>query len=97
MTTAEIDHIPVPVAKHLDNVGFSDIVSIRNTVVALQKAGKPVYGFHGGEPDFETPEVIKDAMMTALRENRTRYAPSSGVEPLREAIAKSFAPRTACW
>jgi aspartate/methionine/tyrosine aminotransferase len=79
-----------PVAKHLDSVSFSDIVSIRNKVTALRNAGKPVYGFHGGEPDFETPQTIKDVMTEALRENKTRYAPSSGIEPLREAIAKKL-------
>src|SRR5437879_13107976 len=35
---------------------------------------------------METPQPIKDAMMRALAENKTRYAPSSGIAPLREAI-----------
>jgi aspartate aminotransferase len=78
------------IATHLDAVGFSDIVHIRNKVMALRAEGKPVYGFHGGEPDFETPQHIKDSMTRALRENKTRYAPSSGVEPLREAVAKKL-------
>lgn len=77
-------------ARHLDRVGFSDIVSIRNKVTELRNAGKPVYGFHGGEPDFETPQIIKDAMVEALARNQTRYAPSSGIEPLRAAIAKKL-------
>ena len=75
---------------HLNAVGFSDIVHIRNTVMALRAQNKPVYGFHGGEPDFETPQQVKDAMYAALQENKTRYAPSSGVEPLREAIARKL-------
>lgn len=83
---------PQPAA-HLARVGFSDIVSIRNKVVSLQAEGKPVYGFHGGEPDFETPEVIRLAMNQALADHRTRYAPSSGIEPLREAIAKKLQTR----
>ena len=77
-------------AKHLDSVGFSDIVSIRNKITELRAQGKRVYGFHGGEPDFPTPQPIKDAMMEALRSNETRYAPSSGIEPLREAIAEKL-------
>ena len=77
----------VRASNHLDRVNFSDIVQIRNKVMALQAAGKPVYGFHGGEPDFETPQHIKDAMTAALAQNKTRYAPSSGIDPLREAIA----------
>jgi aspartate aminotransferase len=74
-------------AKRLDEVGFSDIVQIRNKVLELRAAGKPVHAFHGGEPFFETPETIKYAGLKALAENKTRYAPSSGIDPLRAAIA----------
>jgi aspartate/methionine/tyrosine aminotransferase len=78
------------VATHLDAVGFSHIVNIRNKVMSLRAAGKPVYGFHGGEPDFDTPDHIKAALTDALHENKTRYAPSSGIAPLREAIARKL-------
>lgn len=77
-------------AKRLDEVGFSDIVQIRNKVMELRAAGTPVHAFHGGEPFFETPETIKYAGLKALAENRTRYAPSSGIDPLRRAIAKKL-------
>lgn len=80
----------IRVARRLDEVGFSDIVKVRNKVLKLREAGKTVHSFHGGEPFFETPEPIKYAMMKALVENRTRYAPSSGIEPLREALAKKL-------
>lgn len=74
-------------SKRLEEVGFSDIVQIRNKVMALRAAGEMIYGFHGGEPFFATPIPIKYGMMQALVEDKTRYAPSSGLEPLREAIA----------
>jgi aspartate aminotransferase len=77
-------------AKRLDEVGFSDIVQIRNKVLDLRATGQIVHSFHGGEPFFDTPETVKYAMMKALVENKTRYAPSSGIEPLREAIAKKL-------
>ncbi|MFP5227677.1 MAG: pyridoxal phosphate-dependent aminotransferase [Acidobacteriota bacterium] len=77
-------------AKRLDEVGFSDIVQIRNKVLELRAAGQSVHAFHGGEPFFETPEAIKYATVRALTENKTRYAPSSGIEPLRAAIAKKL-------
>jgi aspartate aminotransferase len=73
-------------AKRLDEVGFSDIVQIRNKVLELRAAGTPVHAFHGGEPFFDTPERIKQAMTRALADNLTRYAPSSGIGPLREII-----------
>ena len=74
-------------AKRLDEVGFSDIVQIRNKVLDLRATGKIVHAFHGGEPFFDTPEPVKYAMIRALVENQTKYAPSSGIAPLREAIA----------
>jgi aspartate aminotransferase len=78
------------VANRLDEVGFSDIVQIRNKVLELRAAGQPVHAFHGGEPFFETPETIKYAGLRAMVENRTRYAPSSGIDPLRQAIARKL-------
>lgn len=77
-------------AKRLDEVGFSDIVQIRNKVLELRAAGKPVHAFHGGEPFFETPDSIKFSATRALVENNTRYAPSSGIDPLRAAIARKL-------
>jgi aspartate/methionine/tyrosine aminotransferase len=78
------------VAKRLDEVGFSDIVQIRNKVLDLRASGQTVHAFHGGEPFFDTPEPIKYALIKALVENKTRYAPSSGLEPLRAALAKKL-------
>src|ERR1700745_3665229 len=77
-------------ARRLDEVGFSDIVQIRNKVLDLRASGQTVHVFHGGEPYFDTPEPIKYAMMKALVENKTRYAPSSGIEPLRAALARKL-------
>ncbi len=74
-------------AARLERVGFSDIVNIRNRVMELRAAGANVYQFEGGEPFLDTPEHIKAAMRRALEENRTRYAPSSGIPELRAAIA----------
>ena len=74
-------------ASRLDAVGFSDIVQIRNRVMKLRESGEKVFQFEGGEPFLNTPEPIKEAMIRALHENRTRYAPSSGVPELRSAIA----------
>jgi aspartate aminotransferase len=78
------------VAKRLDEVGFSEIVHVRNRVMELRAAGEVVHGFHGGEPFLETPDPVKYALTKALIENRTRYAPSSGIEPLRAALAQKL-------
>jgi aspartate aminotransferase len=80
-------------ATRLDDVGFSDIVQIRNRVMALRAAGATVYQFEGGEPYRSTPDYIKEAVSVAVQENKTRYAPSSGISELRQAIADKLQTR----
>ncbi|MDQ2936673.1 MAG: aminotransferase class I/II-fold pyridoxal phosphate-dependent enzyme [Acidobacteriota bacterium] len=53
----------------------------------LRDKGATVYQFEGGEPYMHTPDFVKEAMVRALAENKTRYAPSSGIPELRAAIA----------
>ena len=59
----------------------------------LRAQGASVYQFEGGEPYRPTPEYIKEAINSALIENETRYAPSSGVSELRRAIADKLRNR----
>jgi aspartate aminotransferase len=82
-------------AKRLDGVGFSDIVKVRNKVMELRGRGEVVHAFHGGEPFFATAENVKQAMMQAVIEDRTKYAPSSGILPLRKAIVDKLQTRNA--
>ena len=85
----------IRLAKRLDEVGFSDIVQIRNKVMAMRAEGLQVHALHGGEPFFETPDHIKFAAVKALVENQTHYAPSSGVLPLRQALVEKLAAKNA--
>ncbi len=73
-------------ADRFSNVGFSEIVVIRNKILAMKAAGQHVYQFEGGEPFAPTPQIVKDACIQALAENKTRYAPSSGIPELIDAI-----------
>jgi aspartate aminotransferase len=84
---------PFRLASRLDEVGFSDIVKVRNRVMDLRAKGATVYQFEGGEPNQPTPDYIKQAVGIALQENKTRYAPSSGVAELRRAIAEKLRER----
>ena len=52
----------------------------------LKAEGHDVVGFGAGEPDFDTPDYIKDAAILALKEGRTKYTPVVGIEPLRQAV-----------
>ena len=80
-------------AARFDEVGFSDIVNVRNRVMELRAQGASVYQFEGGEPYRSTPDYIKEAVAVALKENKTRYAPSSGIPELRSAIADKIRNR----
>ena len=80
-------------AERLDDVGFSDIVKVRNRIMELRAGGATVYQFEGGEPYVFTPDFVKEAMTRALSENKTRYAPSSGIPELRAAIADKLRER----
>jgi aspartate/methionine/tyrosine aminotransferase len=59
----------------------------------LRAEGATVYQFEGGEPFNNTPDYIKEAATRSLAENKTRYAPSSGVPELRAAIADKLRER----
>ena len=56
----------------------------------MKADGQDVVGFGAGEPDFDTPQHIKDTAIKALNEGFTKYTPSSGIPELRQAIADKF-------
>jgi aspartate aminotransferase len=86
--------VPSP-SRRFDRVGFSEIVQVRNRVLELLAAGHKVHRFEGGEPYMPTPDAIKGAMTRALERNQTRYAPSSGIPELRQAILRKVRSRNA--
>ncbi len=93
MQTAPTSRSVSRLASRLDEIGFSDIVNIRNRIMKLRATGATVYQFEGGEPYMNTPDFIKEAVIRAVEENKTRYAPSSGVPELRSAIAEKLRTR----
>lgn len=66
-------------------------LAIDSRAKAMKAAGQDVCGFGAGEPDFDTPEHIKEAAVVALEEGFTKYTPSAGLPELREAITQKFA------
>ncbi len=65
-------------------------LTIDSKAKAMKAAGEDVVGFGAGEPDFDTPQHIKDACAKALADGFTKYTPASGIPELREAIADKF-------
>ena len=66
-------------------------LAIDSKAKAMRAEGIDVCGFGAGEPDFDTPEHIKEAAIKALQEGFTKYTPSAGIPELRTAISEKFA------
>lgn len=75
------------------NIAPSPTLAVDAKAKALKAEGKDVCGFGAGEPDFDTPQFIKDACVKALAEGKTKYVPTPGILPLRKAIAADYASR----
>lgn len=72
------------------NIAPSPTLAVDAKAKELKAAGEDVCGFGAGEPDFDTPEFIKEACVKALSEGKTKYAPAPGIPALREALAEKY-------
>lgn len=71
----------------INRIQVSPTAVVINAAEQLKAKGVDVADFGPGEPDFPTPDHIKKAAIRAIEENRTKYTPTPGIMPLREAIA----------
>lgn len=72
------------------NIAPSPTLAVDAKAKALKAAGEDVCGFGAGEPDFDTPQFIKDACARALAEGKTKYAAAPGLPELRQALADQY-------
>jgi aspartate aminotransferase len=77
-------------AAHLAKVKPSATIAVTQKARELKEAGRDVIGLGAGEPDFDTPDNIKEAAIDAIRRGETKYPPVAGIAPLRKAIADKF-------
>jgi aspartate aminotransferase len=77
-------------ADTLARVKPSATVAVTDKARAMKEAGQNVIGLGAGEPDFDTPDNIKQAAIKAIERGETKYPPVLGIPPLREAIAAKF-------
>lgn len=82
-----------PLSVWARNIAPSPTLAVDAKAKALKAEGKDVCGFGAGEPDFDTPQFIKDACAKALSEGKTKYVPTPGILPLRKAIAADCTAR----
>ncbi len=77
-------------ADALSRIKPSATIAVTQMARDLKAKGKDVISLSVGEPDFDTPQNIKDAAIAAIQRGETKYTPVPGIVPLREAIAAKF-------
>ena len=75
----------------LGRIKPSPTLAITSRVIELKRAGVDVIGLGAGEPDFDTPDFVKEAAIKAIRDGQTKYTNVDGTAALKEAIAAKFA------
>nr|TKS05781.1 bifunctional aspartate aminotransferase and glutamate/aspartate-prephenate aminotransferase-like [Populus alba] len=82
--------VDISLSPRVTAVKPSKTVAITDQATALAQAGVPVIRLAAGEPDFDTPAVIAEAGINAIREGHTRYTPNAGTQELRVAICQKL-------
>src|SRR5213596_2023777 len=77
-------------ADQLKRIKPSATIAVTDKARALKAAGRDVIGLGAGEPDFDTPDNIKDAAIKAIRDGKTKYTNVDGIPELKAAIARKF-------
>ena len=77
-------------ARRLESIKPSPTIAVTTRARELRAAGRDVIGLGAGEPDFDTPDHIKDAAMRAIRDGQTKYTAVDGTPELKEAVAAKF-------
>ena len=85
-----MSHAFAELAKRTEEITPFLAVEVFERAQELERQGHDVVHLEFGEPDFETPEVVREAAVRAIRDGRTKYAHSLGILPLREAIAEHY-------
>src|SRR5512142_790516 len=78
------------ISKRAASLSPSLTLAIDSKAKQMKAEGQDVVGFGAGEPDFDTPQHIKEAAIKALNAGFTKYTPASGIPELRQAIADKF-------
>ncbi|MCX5497284.1 pyridoxal phosphate-dependent aminotransferase [Kaistia dalseonensis] len=77
-------------ADSLARIKPSATIAVTNKARELKAAGRDVIGLGAGEPDFDTPDNIKEAAIAAIREGKTKYTAVDGIPELKAAIIAKF-------
>jgi aspartate aminotransferase len=85
-----LKEIEMILSKRISQINPSATLAITAKVKAMRAQGLDVVGFGAGEPDFDTPQNIKQEAKRAIEEGFTKYTPASGIRELKESICQKF-------
>ena len=78
------------ISDSLNRIQPSATISISNKAMALKAEGRDIIGLSAGEPDFDTPDNIKEAAIAAIRKGYTKYTNVDGIPELKKAVVDKF-------
>ncbi len=78
------------ISKKYSSISASPTLAIDSKFKQMKADGMNVVGFGAGEPDFDTPQFIKDAAIKAINDGMTKYTPASGTIALKKAVCDKF-------
>lgn len=82
--------LDITLSDAVNRVEPSATIAATTKAAELKRAGKDVIGLGAGEPDFDTPDHIKEAAIKAIKDGKTKYTPADGIPELKEAICAKF-------
>lgn len=90
INTSKVEEAAFQPASRISSIGVSEIVKLGAKAQALKREGRPVITLGAGEPDFDTPDHIKEAAWKALQAGQTKYTALDGTPELKAAIRDKF-------
>ncbi|MFH1355185.1 MAG: pyridoxal phosphate-dependent aminotransferase [Candidatus Omnitrophota bacterium] len=82
--------VEIRLAQRLNAINPSQTLAITSAAKKLKKEGKDIVNLAAGEPDFDTPDFIKEKAHQAIKDGFTKYTPTAGIPELKEAICRKF-------
>ncbi|MDD4570535.1 MAG: aminotransferase class I/II-fold pyridoxal phosphate-dependent enzyme, partial [Tepidanaerobacteraceae bacterium] len=82
------------ISQNAQGINSSLTLAVDARAKQMKKEGHDIIGFGAGEPDFDTPEYIKSAAISAINQGFTKYTPVGGIKELKIAIAKYLKAET---
>ena len=80
----------IALSRAVERVQPSATIAVTTKANEMKRQGIDVIGLGAGEPDFDTPEHVKEAAIKAIKDGKTKYTPADGIPELKEAICAKF-------